>query len=178
MQFLGEGGWQQPLITSLPDPSRPATACSLLLGVVSWVHEPADSGGRSQRFTAAVEPSQRCRPVETAPTNPAVRVIEVGTRRDGSGCRDRALPPEPGQFSESEGSIVSENITRAELFAALQALAGIVPEMRSGQIMAAVGELCADLHGRGLWDAADAELLEAVWQFRRGFEAATVAPNR
>jgi hypothetical protein len=73
---------------------------------------------------------------------------------------------------------VSESETRAELFAALQALAGIVPEMRCGQLMAAVGELCADLHGRGLWDAADAELLEAVWQFRRSFEAATVPASR
>jgi hypothetical protein len=63
--------------------------------------------------------------------------------------------------------------TRAELFAALQALAEIVPEMRGGQLVAAVGELCADLHGRGLWDATDAELLEAVWQFRRDFETAT-----
>jgi hypothetical protein len=71
-----------------------------------------------------------------------------------------------------EGSNVSEHETRAELFAALQTLAGIIPEMRGGQLMAAVGELCADLHGRGLWDASDAELLEAVWQFRRGFEAA------
>ncbi|MBW3600151.1 MAG: hypothetical protein KY475_23115 [Planctomycetes bacterium] len=44
--------------------------------------------------------------------------------------------------------------------------------MRVGQIVAAVGELCADLHGRGLWDADDAELLEAVWQFRRDYEAA------
>ena len=46
------------------------------------------------------------------------------------------------------------------------------------QLAAAVGELCADLHGRGLWDAADTELLEAVWQFRRDFEAATVSANR
>ena len=68
--------------------------------------------------------------------------------------------------------------TRAELFAALQALAEIVPEMRGGQLMAAVGELCADLHGRGLWDATNAELLEAVWQFRRDFEAATASRNR
>jgi hypothetical protein len=43
--------------------------------------------------------------------------------------------------------------------------------------MAAVGELCADLHGRGLWDAADEEFLEAVWQFRRNYEAA-VTPSR
>ena len=73
---------------------------------------------------------------------------------------------------------MSENDTRAELFAALLALAKVVPEMRGGQLMAAVGELCADLHGRGLWDAADAELLETVWQFRRGFEAATVSASR
>ncbi len=68
--------------------------------------------------------------------------------------------------------------TRMELFAAFQALAEIIPEMRGGQLMAAVGELCADLHGRGLWDAADAELLEAVWQFRRNFEVATASLNR
>jgi hypothetical protein len=52
-------------------------------------------------------------------------------------------------------------------------LCEIVPEMRAGQLMAAIGELCADLHGRGLWEASDAELLEAVWQFRRNFETAT-----
>jgi hypothetical protein len=68
---------------------------------------------------------------------------------------------------------MSENVTKVELFTALQALAEVVPEMRGGQLMAAVGELCADLHGRGLWDAADTELLEAVWQFRRNFEAVT-----
>jgi hypothetical protein len=72
---------------------------------------------------------------------------------------------------------VNERETRAELFAALEALAGIVPEMRGGQLMAAVGELCADLHGRGLWEADDTELLEAVRQFRRSFEAATVAQS-
>ena len=65
--------------------------------------------------------------------------------------------------------------TRAELFAALEELSQLVPEMRAGQLMAAVGELCADLHGRGLWDANDDELLEAVWQFRRNFEAAMVS---
>ena len=43
--------------------------------------------------------------------------------------------------------------------------------------MAAVGELCADLHGRGLWDAEDREMLEAVWLFRRNYEAA-LAPSR
>lgn len=73
---------------------------------------------------------------------------------------------------------MSVNDTRAELFATLQALNEAVPEMRCGQLMAAIGELCADLHGRGLWDADDAELLEAVWRFRRDFEVAVAAPNR
>jgi len=67
---------------------------------------------------------------------------------------------------------VTESNTRAELFAALRALSEAVPEMRGGQLVAAVSELCADLHGRGLWDASDADLLEAVWQFRRNFGAA------
>ncbi len=67
---------------------------------------------------------------------------------------------------------MSNNDTRAELFSSLEELSKLVPEMRAGQLMAAIGELCADLHGRGLWDADDAELLEAVWQFRRNFEAA------
>lgn len=70
---------------------------------------------------------------------------------------------------------MSEKETRAELFVALRELSEIVPEMRAGQLMAAVGELCADLHGRGLWDASDTEFLEAVWQFRRNFEAATAS---
>ncbi len=43
---------------------------------------------------------------------------------------------------------MSENDSRAELFTAFQDLSDIVPEMRAGQLMAAVGELCADLHGR------------------------------
>lgn len=73
---------------------------------------------------------------------------------------------------------MSENETRRELFAALRELAEAVPTMRGGQLMAAVGELCTDLHGRGLWDATDAELLEAVWQFLRGVEAATVTSTQ
>jgi hypothetical protein len=74
-----------------------------------------------------------------------------------------------------EGSAVSDNAVRADVFTALQGLSEVVPEMRTGQLMAAVGELCTDLHGRGLWDAADTELLEAVWQFRRNYEAAVAA---
>lgn len=72
---------------------------------------------------------------------------------------------------------MNDHEKRAELFAAFQALSEIVPEMRAGQLTAAVGELCADLHGRGLWDASDAELLEAIWQFQRNFEAASM-PGR
>jgi hypothetical protein len=72
---------------------------------------------------------------------------------------------------------MSENETRAELIVALRELSDIVPEMRAGQLMAAVGELCSDLHGRGLWDASDTELLEAVWQFRRNFEASAARPS-
>jgi hypothetical protein len=67
---------------------------------------------------------------------------------------------------------VSASDIRADVFAALRELSEVIPEMRTGQLMAAVGELCTDLHGRGLWDAGDDELLEAVWQFRRNYEAA------
>ena len=73
---------------------------------------------------------------------------------------------------------MNQSETRSALFTALHELLGTVPEMRAGQLMAAVGELCADLHGRGLWDADDRELLEAIWQFRRDFEAATVHVNQ
>jgi hypothetical protein len=71
---------------------------------------------------------------------------------------------------------MNEQNSRAELYDALQSLAEIVPQMRAGQLMAALGELCADLHGRGLWEVEDADLLEAIWRFRRGIEdAAAVA---
>ena len=67
--------------------------------------------------------------------------------------------------------------TQSELFTALQSLAEAIPEMRVAQLLAAVGELCADLHGRGLWEATDAEFLEAVGQFQRHYEA-EAARNR
>jgi hypothetical protein len=72
---------------------------------------------------------------------------------------------------------MNDGTTRAELFVALQSLAEMVPQMRIGQLMAALGELCSDLHGRGLWDADDGELLEAVWRFRQGFEDVAAAPS-
>jgi len=67
--------------------------------------------------------------------------------------------------------------TRSELYTRLSELAELIPEMRAGQLIAAVGELCADLHGRGLWDATDAELLEAVWQFRRNYQSAATSAH-
>ena len=73
---------------------------------------------------------------------------------------------------------MSRNQTRSTLFVALQELSEIVPEMRAGQLMAAIGELCTDLHGRGLWEAADEEILEAIWKFRRDFEAATARTSQ
>ncbi len=69
---------------------------------------------------------------------------------------------------------MNEMHSRGEVLAAIQELSEAIPEMRIGQLMGAVGELCADLHGRGLWDASDAELLEAVWQYRKNFEAVSV----
>ena len=73
---------------------------------------------------------------------------------------------------------MSDSNTRTELFAAVPSLAEVIPEMRAGQLLAAIGELCVDLHGRGLWDTADAELLEAVWQFRRNFDATMVTARQ
>ena len=67
---------------------------------------------------------------------------------------------------------IRADLLRGELFAALQSLSELTPEMRAGQLMAAIGELCADLHGRGLWDATDEEFLESVWQYRRNMEVA------
>ena len=67
---------------------------------------------------------------------------------------------------------MSDSNTRAQVFENLRELAELIPEMRSAQLVAAIGELCADLHGRGLWDATDAEFLEAIWKFRRNYEAA------
>ena len=67
---------------------------------------------------------------------------------------------------------MSDDDTRTQILEALRELSHLMPEMRSAQLIAAIGELCADLHGRGLWDASDAEFLEAIWQFRRNYEAA------
>jgi hypothetical protein len=64
---------------------------------------------------------------------------------------------------------------QGEVFDAIRALSEALPEMRAGQLVAALGERCSDLHGRGLWDASDDELLEAVWQFRRDLEASLLS---
>ncbi len=50
---------------------------------------------------------------------------------------------------------MSESEARAELLDAFRELSGLVPQMRAGQLLAAVGELCADLHGRGLGTAGN-----------------------
>jgi hypothetical protein len=97
--------------------------------------------------------------------SPAIREVEPLELR---------LPP-----SRSTGvdPRMSDANTRAELFAALASLSESVPQMRLGQLLAALGELCNDLHGRGLWDAEDGELLEAVWRFRSGIEEIGSTPN-
>jgi hypothetical protein len=61
--------------------------------------------------------------------------------------------------------------SRKELLDELRALCDLAPGMRVGQLLAAAGEICSDLHGRGLWDAEDEELLEAVWRFLKEIEA-------
>lgn len=73
---------------------------------------------------------------------------------------------------------MSAKVTQADVYSAFRELSETIPEMRAGQLMAAVGELCSDLHGRGLWDASDEEFLESVWQFRRNFEAAADSAKR
>ena len=60
------------------------------------------------------------------------------------------------------------NISRVphDVFEAIRSLSEVIPEMRAGQLVAALGELCSDIHGRGLCDASDDKLLKTVWQFR------------
>ena len=67
---------------------------------------------------------------------------------------------------------MSDSNIRNDVFDSLKELSDLIPEMRFAQLVAAIGELCADVHGRGLWDATDAEFLEAIFQFRRNYEAA------
>jgi hypothetical protein len=102
----------------------------------------------------------------------ATRIGKLAPRQNCPDRGDRAGPPESCRLPAREGSVVSEIEIRADVFAALHELSQAIPEMRTGQLMAAVGELCTDLHGRGLWDATDEELLEAVWQYRRNYEEA------
>ena len=98
--------------------------------------------------------------------SPAIREVDPSELR---------LPP---SRSTNVDPRMNDANTRAELFASLASLSESVPQMRLGQLMAALGELSNDLHGRGLWDAEDGELLEAVWRFRRGIEDATGTPTR
>ena len=66
---------------------------------------------------------------------------------------------------------MNANLLNNDVFLALQSLSETIPEMRAGQLMASLGELCSDLHGRGLWDASDAELCETIWQFQKNYES-------
>ena len=68
---------------------------------------------------------------------------------------------------------MSDGNTRNQVHDSLRELSELMPEMRCAQLIVAIGELCEDLQGRGLWDATDTEFLEAIWQFRRNYEAAT-----
>ena len=77
--------------------------------------------------------------------DPVPSCIGIAVRRRVTG---RAISA--AAFHTLGGSLVSESNRPSDLFAALQELSEIAPEMRAGQLMAAVGELCADLHGRGL----------------------------
>jgi hypothetical protein len=69
-------------------------------------------------------------------------------------------------------------VLRQELAAQLSQVCQLIPEMRTGQIMASVGEICQDLHGRGLWDATDEELSEAFWQFQQNYEQAIMRSHQ
>ena len=70
---------------------------------------------------------------------------------------------------------MSSRSTSTEIFDRLDELSEVIPEMRIAQLVAAIGEVCADLHGRGLWEASDAEFLEAIWQFRRNYESSVAS---
>lgn len=68
--------------------------------------------------------------------------------------------------------------SKSNVFAALQTLSAVIPNMRTGQLVAAVGEMCDDMYGRGLWDAEDREFLEAIWQFQRNLELSAVGSTQ
>jgi hypothetical protein len=72
---------------------------------------------------------------------------------------------------------MSTTEVRTELFTTLQEVTEQIPGMRIGQLLAAIGELCEDLHSHGLWEASDSELLEAIWQFQQNFHAASQENN-
>jgi hypothetical protein len=65
---------------------------------------------------------------------------------------------------------MSDNDLRDELCEAMRAISRTSRTMRFGQLMAAAGEVCSDLHGRGLWEAEDRELLEAIWKLNGDLE--------
>lgn len=73
---------------------------------------------------------------------------------------------------------MNQTDVREHLFAAIRYLADLIPEMRSGQLVAVLGKSCADIYGQGLWEASDTELLMAVWRFRRDYEMAMLKTDQ
>jgi plasmid stabilization system protein ParE len=71
----------------------------------------------------------------------------------------------------SKKTAMTKSHVRLELLEAVGDLANAEPAMRVGQLLAAAGEICSDLHGHGLWDAEDGELLEAIWKFHKDIES-------
>jgi hypothetical protein len=66
---------------------------------------------------------------------------------------------------------MSQLEARHEFLDLIRGFSDATPSMRIGQLVAAIGEICSDLHSRGLWDAEDHELLEAARKFQRGIES-------
>jgi hypothetical protein len=94
---------------------------------------------------------------------------DLGLPPSRAGGADPWKLHQPGWIRNRKGSTMNNATTaltdtKVESYARLSELAELIPEMRVGQLIAAVGAQCADPHGRGLWDATDAELLEAVRQ--------------
>jgi hypothetical protein len=142
-------------------------------GVSCW-HESDDARSGSGRTSIAAEPVVWRGCLEATSSDRAIRF------REGWHAANLGLP----RSGDPDGVLeISDGVTRATRIAKL-APGESVPVTVIGHYRrcradsrAALGEDCADLHGRGLWDAENAELLEAVWRFRQGVEAATVAPE-
>lgn len=68
---------------------------------------------------------------------------------------------------------MSDANPRTQVHGRLRDLSERMPETRCPQLIAAVGEPCANLHARGRWVPTDPQLLKPIRQFRRNDESAT-----